>query len=42
MLVGAAMISLSVLPANLVGFGALDTAWLLVCMGANWVNPCCH
>ncbi len=42
MVVGAAMVSLSVLSANIVGFGALLTPWLLACMGANWVNPCRH
>lgn len=38
MLVGAAAISLAVLPANLVGFGALLPLWLLAGVGTNWVN----
>jgi MFS transporter, NRE family, putaive nickel resistance protein len=38
MFVGAAAISLAVLPANLVGFGALLPLWLLGGVGTNWVN----
>ena len=38
MLVGAAAISVAVLPANLVGFGALLPLWLLAGVGTNWVN----
>ncbi len=38
MLVGALAISLAVLPANLVGFGALLPLWLLAGVGTNWVN----
>ncbi len=38
MLVGAAAISLAVLPANLVGFGALLPLWFLAGVGTNWVN----
>lgn len=38
LLIGAAVTSLAVLPANLVGFGALLPLWLLAGVGTNWVN----
>lgn len=38
LVVGAAAISLAVLPANLVGYGLLLPLWWIAGIGTNWVN----